>query len=228
MNKLGYQPLPVLFRAEPSDARWTSNSAKILGAVAALCGAVAIFLIGLSAFPPRALESKAPVDVTILPVTKVSPTVAANQDNGMVMQTPDTNQVHRGTIAEDHSIVNQTPTSALNPTSTPAPAPKPEASVSDNEFLKGERPEAGRINLDRQLPGAMRKNLEEERREAERKRSRLEEVYRKHAISSESYKKGEEKYRSEIERYRREMNASTGSKNEAEQGKIDAISGTGH
>jgi hypothetical protein len=210
MNKLGYQPLPVLLRAETSDARWTSKSAKILGAVAALCGAVAILLIGFSAFPPRTLESKAPVDVPILPVTKVSPTAAANQDNGMGMLLPDTHQAHRGTIAEDHSIIDQTPTPALNPTSTSAPVPKPEASVSDNEFLKGERPEAGRINLDRQLPEAVRKNLEKERREAERKRSRLEEMYRKHAISSEAYKKGEEKYRSEIERYRREMNALTG------------------
>jgi hypothetical protein len=220
MNKFAYQPLPVLLRAEPCNARWTSNSAKVLGVVAtlvtvfALCGAVAICLIGFSGMPPRTLEPKTPVDVPILPATKMSPAVAANQDNGMGMPLPDASQVHRGTIVEDHSIVDQTPMPALNPTSTPVPVPKPEASVSDNEFLMGERPEAGRINLARQLPEAVRKNLEKERREAERKRSRLEEMYRNHAISSEAYKKGEEKYRSEIEKYRREMNAGTGRKNE--------------
>ena len=209
MSKLGYQPLPVLFRAEPRDARWTSNSAKILGAVAtlvtvfALCGAGAICLSG---FQPRTLEPKAPVGVPILPATKVSPTVAVSQDNAMGILLTDANQVHRGTILEDQ-IIDQAPTPALNPTSTPTPVPEPEASVSDNEFLKEQRPQGGRINLDRQLPEAVRKNLEKERREAERKRSRSEQMYRKHAISSEAYKKGEEKYRSEIERYRREINA---------------------
>jgi hypothetical protein len=220
MNKLGYQPLPVLSRAEPSDARWTSYSANILrvvvilGTLFALCGVVAICLIAFDAFPPRTLESKASGDVPILPATKVSPTAAANQDNSTGMLLPDTNQAHRGTIAKDHSIIDQTPMPALNPTSTPAPVSKPEALVSDQELLKEERPGAGRINLDRHLPEAVRKSLEKKRLEAERKRSRLEEMYRKHAISSEAYNKGEEKYRSEIEQYRREMNARTGPKNE--------------
>jgi hypothetical protein len=217
MNKLAYQSLPVLSRAEPSDARWTSNSAKILRAIATLCGAVAICLIGLSACPPKTLKSKATVDVPI-PATKVTPAAGAIQPNDVGMPLPDTNQTDRGTNAEDHSIIDQTPGPALNPTSASAPAPKPEASVSANESLTGAHPEAGRINLDRQLPEAVRKNLEKERREAERKRSRLEEMYLKHAISSEAYKRGEEKYRNEIERYRREMNARGGPKNEVRAG----------
>jgi hypothetical protein len=212
MNKFVYQPLPVLLRAEPSDARWTSNSTKILRAVAtlgtvfALCGAVAICLIGFGGFSPRTLETKAPVDVPILPATKVSPTAAPDHDNGMATLPMDSKEAYRGTIAEDHSVIDQMPAAALKPTSTPASVPQPEATVSDNELLKG-RPEVGRINLGKQLPEAVRKNLEKDRREAERKRFRLEEMYRKNAISGEAYKTGEEKYRSEIERYRREMNA---------------------
>jgi hypothetical protein len=276
MNKLGYQPLPVLLRAEPSDARWSSVSARILrvvatlGTIIALCGAVAICLIAFNAFPPRKVESKVPVDVPVPLGTKVSPTAAADQDNGMGMpltdanqahrgtiaedhsiidQTPtpapvrpgtkasptaaadqdnamgtpltDANQVHRGAVAEDHSIIDQTPTPALNPVGTPTPVAQSEASVSDSELLKEERPEAGPINVNRQLPEATRKKLEKERRQAERRRSRLEEMYRKDAISSEAYNKGEERYKSAIEKYRREMNVRTEPKNEVEPGKTE-------
>jgi hypothetical protein len=227
MNKLGYQPLPVLLRAEPSDARWSSVSARILrvvatlGTIIALCGAVAICLIAFNAFPPRKVESKVPLDVPVPPGTKVSPTAAADQDSGMGMPLTDANQAHRGTIAEDHSIIDQTPTPALNPVATPAPVAQPEASVSDSDLLKEERPAAVPVNVNRQLPKATRKKLEKERRRAEHGRARLEEMHRKHAISSEAYNKGEERYKSAIEDYRREMNVRTEPKNEVEPGKTE-------
>jgi hypothetical protein len=220
MNKIGYQPMPVLLRAEPSDARWTSYSARFLrvvatlGTVFALCGVIAIFLIGFSALPPRTLETKGPVEVPVLSATSVSPAAAPSLDQGVGVL-PDTNQVLRGTFAEDHSIVDQPPTTApaRNPDSAPAQVSHPEASVSDGELLKRERPEDAPINRDRYLSEAVRKNLERARREAERKRSRLEDTYRKHAISSDAYKKGEEQYRTEIEKYRAGINARAEPKN---------------
>ena len=220
MNKIGYQPMPVLLRAEPSDARWTSYSVRFLrvvatlGTVFALCGVIAIFLIGFSALPPRTLETKGPVEVPVLSATSVSPAAAPSLDQGVGVL-PDTNQVLRGTFAEDHSIVDQPPTTApaRNPDSAPAQVSHPEASVSDGELLKRERPEDAPINRDRYLSEAVRKNLERARREAERKRSRLEDTYRKHAISSDAYKKGEEQYRTEIEKYRAGINARTEPKN---------------
>jgi len=63
------------------------------------------------------------------------------------------------------------------------------------------------------LSGAGRKAAERERREAERKRSRLEAMYRNHLISSAAYKKGQDKYQSEIAKYRGELNG-TASTNE--------------
>jgi hypothetical protein len=220
MNKIGYQPMPVLLRAEPSDARWTSYSARFLrfvatlGTVFALCGVIAIFLIGFSALPPRTLETKGPVEVPVLSATSVSPAAAPSLDQGVGVL-PDTNQVLRGTFAEDHSIVDQPPTTApaRNPDSAPAQVSHPEASVSDGELLKRVRPEDAPINRDRYLSEAVRKNLERARREAERKRSRLEDTYRKHAISSDAYKKGEEQYRTEIEKYRAGINARAEPKN---------------
>ena len=212
--------MPVLLRAEPSDARWTSYSARFLRVVATLstvfvlCGIITIFLIGFSALPPRSLETKGPVEVPVLSATSVSPAAAPSLDQGVGVRLPDTNQVLRGTFAEDHSIVDQPPTApARNPDSAPAQVSHPEASVSDGELLKRERPEDAPINRDRYLSEAVRKNLERARREAERKRSRLEDTYRKHAISSDAYKKGEEQYRTEIEKYRAGINARTEPKN---------------
>ena len=85
--------------------------------------------------------------------------------------------------------------------------------MSDGELLKRERPEDAPINRDRYLSETVRKNLERARREAERKRSRLEDAYRKHAISGDAYKKGEEQYRTEIEKYRAGINAHIEPKN---------------
>jgi hypothetical protein len=209
--------MPVLLRAEPNDARWTSDSARFLRVVATLstvfvlCGVIAIFLIGFNALPPRPLETKGTVEVPVLSATSISP-AAPSLDQGVGVRLPDTNQVLRGTFAEDHSIVDQPPSApARNPDS--APAQVSQASVSDTELLKRERSEDAPINLDTHLSEAVRKNLERARRQAERKRSRLEEMYRKHAISSDAYKKGEEQYRTEIEKYRAGMNARTEPKN---------------
>jgi hypothetical protein len=52
------------------------------------------------------------------------------------------------------------------------------------------------------------KDLERQRLAAEKKRSRLEELYQNGAISSEAYKIGEDQYRLAILRYREQVNAS--------------------
>ena len=214
MNKTGYQPMPVLLRAEPNDARWTSKSAKILTVVATLgtlltlCGAVMICLIGFNGFPRKTLESKAPVAAPVLPEATTAPVaVATNHEDGQSMLLPDSNQ-------SDHSILDQPAVAAPSPNPTPAPALQTQSSASESELLKGERPQTGQTNPVRHLTEAMRKKLEKVRLAAERKRSQLEESYREHAISSEAYKKGEEKYQKTIERYRREMGAGAGPKND--------------
>jgi hypothetical protein len=219
MNKIGYQPLPVLLRADSDDAR-TSKSAKILGPIAvlgtlvALSGAVAICLIGFKAFPQKTVGLTAPVAVSVLPEATMSPAAAAEHGDATGTVLPDLNQAQRQTITEDRSILDQTTNSTLNPASTPAAQPKAEASASELGSVKRERPEIGQANPENRLPEAVRKKLEKTRLAAERKRSRLEEQYRTKAISSEAYKKGVAKYQREIERYRREMSAHLGPKTE--------------
>ncbi len=218
MNKIGYQPMPVLLRADSDEIR-TSGSAIILRVVAAfgtliaLCGAVAICLIGFNAFPRKSVELKAPADVSLLPETVMSPAAAAHEDHGRVLP-GDSNQDHGSTIAEDHSILDQTAAPALNPASGPPAPAKTVVPTSESALPKLEQTEVGRINRESHLSEAMRKKLEKMRLAAERKRSRLEEMYRAGGISSAAYKKGEEKYQRQIERYRNEMSARIGARND--------------
>jgi hypothetical protein len=221
MNKSAFQPLPVLLRAEPNDARGTSHSAMILRVIAtlgtlfALGGTVVLCLIAINAFPPKTLESKISLGVPVpdLSATKVSPSAVADQENVVEMSGTKTNQSDRAVAADDHSVIDQTPAPALHPNSPPAPA----ASTSDSELLNEQRPGTERATLDRQFSEPARKALEKKRRAAERQRSGLEKRYQEHAISSEAYKKGQESYRMQIDRYRREMSVYRGPDNQAGQ-----------
>ncbi len=227
MNKSGYQPMPVLLRAEPGEGRPTSDSAKILrvvatvGGVFALCGAVAICLVGFNAFPSKSGESKAPVGLPIQSETKALAPVDAlalaqggraiesKQDDGAALQPTDAAQVQRATPAEDHPVNEPAPTPALNPSSPPAPMVNPEAAMSDKELLEGGRPEAQQIDQGRHLSEVARRKLERRRRATEERRAALEDDFQHHAISGATYRKGVAKYQAEIAKYRKEMNAGT-------------------
>jgi len=214
MSKVAYQPT-VLVRAEPSDSHWISTSAKVLRAAAtfatmiALFGAVAICSNGFGAFTTGKFGRKGSAGVPVFPATKASSTTPAHRDNAIGIFLPDTNESHHGMIASNRSTSDQTRTPALDATPLLPPVAQPEsrASLRNSASLERERPEATQENLEGQPPKAVRKDLEKERREIVRKRSRLEEMYQKRAISSDAYKKGEKKYKSEIERYRRAMTA---------------------
>ena len=61
---------------------------------------------------------------------------------------------------------------------------------------------------EKKLPSeAVRKNAEQARRDAERKRAHLEEMYKKHLISDEAYKKGQDEYQNELGKYRSRVGA---------------------
>jgi hypothetical protein len=212
MNKSGYQPMPVLLRAEPSDLRPTSGSAKILrviaafGTVLALCGVIAICLVAFNAFPPATQKSKVAADLPIAPAVKPSLAAEVSQSNGAdAAALTDPNQASAGLVSEDHV---QVPSVALvNPTPTAVPL------QSDSDLLKTDRPVAAPVSVDRHLTESVRRKLEKARRQAEEQRVSLEDDYEHHAISSASYKKGEEKYRRAIEKYRKAMNAGAEPKN---------------
>lgn len=226
MNKLGNPLVMILEKVPLNKPGWASNPFKVFVGVGgtllglAAMGLICLFLFLLSTHRPKTVGSNALTDAPVFPTTKISGpaemTRAAEKGDGSVTAFPGTNQADNGTIAAEHSAVDQTPTPALSPIPSPAPVPqsKSKAFASDSEFLKGERPEPKK--QEQKLPKSVRKNLETKRREAERKRSRLEDMYQKHLISSEAYKKGEKEYKGEIEKYRSEVNAAESLNNSLE------------
>jgi hypothetical protein len=218
----GYRLLIRRLKTRPNEIRGTRNSAKRLiknaapGASFALVGAVAICLTASNALRPKSLASKNLVDLSTLP-PKEGPATKPDENadalaTASVTPMPTMNQAPPGNVAEADARIDQSP--APTPAATPvaetgqsadhdalaqnSPRPEAEPAESSPKTADGERPKIGR------------KDLERERRAAERKRSRLEKMYQSHLISSEAYKKGEELYKSEIERYRSAMNASRG------------------
>ena len=226
MNKLGNLLMKKLEKVPLNKRRWTSNPVKVFigiaGTVFALSAVGVICLFLLSTHRPETVGSNALIDAPVFPTTKIAMpgemATATEKGDGSVTASPGTNQADDGTIAPEHSAIDQRPTPALRPIPSPAPKPQsdPKAFASDSEFLKGERPEFEPKKQAQNLSKSIRENLEKERREAERKRSRLEDMYQKHLISSEAYKKGQKEYKSEIDKYRSEVSAGGSSKNSLE------------
>jgi hypothetical protein len=215
MKKLGYQPMPVLMRAEPSRARQTSilHVVAIFGGIFALCGAVALCLAAFNPSPPRAVESKAASSV---PVAQLHSAVAAGHEDGLDTPAADANQGRHNTIADDRAILDNPPVPAQSASSAPAPVPQDPTSSNDSELLKGDHPESAQSVSEKLMTSDVaRKKLERERMRAELHRAELEESYQDHAISRETYKNGQEKYRSAIEKYRSEMKVGIRSNSEA-------------
>jgi hypothetical protein len=174
MCKLPYQPLTVLVRAEPSDSPWVSTSARVLGAAAtfaaiiALSGAVAICSNGFRAFLPGTFGPKGSTGLPVFPATKVSPIALADQDDGISILPLNTNQGRHGAITSEHSTFDQTSSVALAATPPPALVAQSEltASVSNSTLFDREHPEA--VRLEKPLSKAVRKSLQNERRQAVR------------------------------------------------------------
>jgi hypothetical protein len=184
----------------------------------ALLGIGAIYLIVSDGFIRKTgTSSKATVDVPQAGVKKESQSSPA-ADNGRSSVTSaavglDSNETnHRATTENNTGAAAPTPAPVLTPAPTPAVEGKEFA--MDSEFLQKQQPDGGRISLEKPPKEAERKNLERKRAEAERERARLEEMYQKHLISIEAYKKGEEKYKSEIEKYRSAVNGNRAPKSQ--------------
>jgi len=217
----GYRLLMRRVKAQPRETRGTWNLAKRFiknaapGTLFALFGAIAIWLTASNALTPKTFASRNSVHVALLPPIEGRTPPPAESEDGIAMilgaASSGMNQAHPGITPDNSNIVPL-------PAPAPAPMPTPEtgsrgnrnALAKNSQLPETEPGEIGGRTAegDRQKPG--RKALEKERRAAERKRSRLEEMYQSHLISSEAYKKGEEEYKSEIEKYRSEMNAGRG------------------
>jgi hypothetical protein len=178
----------------------------------ALLGVGAIYLIATDGSTRKpVVPAKTPVSVPAVaaaPTTDSQSTPAGGPGRIGVTSTPsgsDANAgVQRVVAVNNNAAAAQTPAPVLSP--SPEPSVERKAFAMDSEFLQRPQPDLGRTNPVKTPGEVERKSLEKKRAAAERKRARLEELYQKHLISSEVYKKGEEKYKSEIEKYRSAVN----------------------
>ncbi len=216
----GYRLLMRRVKSRPieTQGRWNlikhfiKNAAP--GTLFALFGAVSIWLTASNALTPKTFASKNPVVVPVLSAKEAQITTLAKDNGTAAMRSgaplSGTNKANPGNIAKDSPAVEQSPAAAPTPTPESGLQAERNALANSSQLLEAETKETGRKTVEVECQKTGRKTLEKERRAAERKRSRLEEMYQNHLISSEAYKKGEEEYKSEIVRYRSAMNAGRG------------------
>jgi hypothetical protein len=102
--------------------------------------------------------------------------------------------------------VNPVPTSISSPpvrlvSATPAPSPSATPILRPTAVVKERVPQAVKAPSE-----GDRKSAEQRRREAERKRTHLEALYKNHQISDQAYKQGQEEYQAELAKYRNAVN----------------------
>jgi len=199
-------------KAYTADGKWTWKAAKILlkntapGTMFALLGAIQIWLAAAKGL--HSDGSKSFVDASNLLVSKsgdehpIVMTLGAGDPGASqkLLRLLPESPLAAGSISG--AAVVGAPSASFS--SKMAPTPK-----SGNIVVEaGETPRKRQREIDPKpsvKPG--RKNLEKQRMAAESKRSRLEAMYQKGTISSETYKSGEDEYRIAIQRYRNEVNA---------------------
>jgi hypothetical protein len=200
MTKRRDQPSKMRLKARPSGSSPHCTSGKILIHVLVSCALLALFVA--IAIPALHLITSSNTrwndlgDLQI--VSEPTPTPRLSTGRGSMPANP--NAACTGTVG----IVvaeNSTQSVHLEPLPSPTPAPQPTMIVNDTGSHSA------------RLSGAGRKAAERERREAERRRARLEAMYQSHLISSAAYKKGQDEYQSGIAKYHSEFNG-TASTNE--------------
>ena len=203
MKTLGWQPLPVLVKARLDGSRSNSTSETILrvaaalGGLGALCGVALTCLVGFKAFPPAAPQLNGSAAGLVSHEEKMTPNPPANNPDEISLP-KESNQASKMT-ADNRPARDQASGATSNSTDTPSQTEQ--AFGTDTEIpAKGTATPVEKIG---KLSEYVRENLEKGRRAAERRRARLEEKYRNHAISIEAYRQGEADYRKAIAKYRR-------------------------
>jgi hypothetical protein len=200
VNKRRDQALKMQLKVQlrGSSPHWTSGKILIQvlvsGVLVALFVAVAIPALHLIRSSNTRWKDFGDLQI----VSEPTPTPRLATGSGSMPATP--NAVYTGTVG----IVvaeNSTQSVHLAPAPTATPAPQPIIVANDTGSHSARLSQAGR------------KAAERERREAERRRSRLEAMYQNHLISSAAYKKGQDEYQSQITKYHSALNG-TASTNE--------------
>jgi cytoskeletal protein RodZ len=213
MNRLYRLPLRTGLKNLSSGARRRRNFSKIIAiGILVLCAIAALVAIGIAAYSTLKHLTERPkpaatATAATSPAATPSPVSPANGTSDVLPPLEDPNKAASEGIvtgqpsAAQPSAAQQPATQQPSPASTiPTPASTP-AVVPQHEQKTDSQP----ASPEKPLSKSARKNLEKKRIEAERKRARLEQMYQKHEISTDTYNKGKEEYKSEIQKYRNQI-----------------------
>jgi hypothetical protein len=208
----GYRLMMRRIKAYPADGKWNWRVAKILfkntapGSMFALLGAIAIWLTaakGLHSDESRSFADHSLANDLVTSKTSddhpLSMTLGAGAPGDFQSSFPENNSGAYPAVPSGSATIIAAKAKIASATRSG------DVAVTISETAATSRRESDpRLNASAK---AGYKNLEKGRRAAERKRSRLEAMYQKGTISSETYKSGENEYRIAIQRYRNEVNA---------------------
>ena len=201
----GYRLLMRRIKAHSPDGKWSWGTAKILikstfpGTLFALIGAVQIWLTAARGLHAEGSRSFADTS------SERGLAATRSSDDHPV-------ELTLGARVAGMESGHLLPMSSLDwgGASGPATAGLPSADFSSKIAAVTKSDDADFVAAGRHVSGKTgRKHLEKQRLAAEKKRSRLEVMYQKGALSSKAYKSGEDEYRLAIQRYRDEVNAAT-------------------
>jgi hypothetical protein len=185
-------------RRSSSFPRCTSGKILISVLISSvlLASCVVVLMAAFHLITPSKTRFKDLGDVQIL--SEPTPTPRLSTGRGSMPANP--NVVYTGIVG---TVSTGNSTQSVHPAAVPSLTPTSEPVVIVND--------TGSHSA--RLSGAGRKAAERERREAERRRARLEAMYQSHLISSAAYKKGQDEYQSQINKYHSGLNT-TASTNE--------------
>jgi hypothetical protein len=197
----GYRLLMRRIKAHSPDGKWSWGTAKILikstfpGTLFALIGAVQIWLTAARGLHAEGSRSFADTS------SERGLAATRSSDEHPVVLT-------LGAGVAGMESGHLLPMSSLEWGAASAGSPSADFSSKIAAVRKSD--DAHFLAAGRHVSGKSgRENLEKQRQVAEKKRSRLEVMYQKGAISSKAYKNGEDEYRLAIQRYRDEVNAAS-------------------
>jgi hypothetical protein len=191
MNKRQNQRLKMPLKARPnsSSPRWTSGRVliQVLVSSCLLALFVAVAIPSVHLIRPSNTRSNNFADLKI--VSEPTPTPLSATEPSPMPASP--NVVYTGIV---RTVSPANSTRSVTPGSSPALPPRLTVILNNTGSHSARRSKGDR------------KFAERERRNAERKRARLEAMYQSHLISSAAYKKGQDEYQSEITKYHSALN----------------------
>jgi hypothetical protein len=201
MNRHRRRPLKLHLRAAPKQKAIFRSSPKPSLKVVLAGVFLALIMVGALSFAAVTLlknaRSKHQGHAAVASPSATASALLAGSANPVptTIKSPPVASVSAApSVAKSDAKVSATPSVAkvsATPSPSATPVLRPTALVAAGTPREAKTP--SKIN---------RKSAEQRRREAERKRARLETQYRNHEISDEVYKKGQQEYQTEMAKYR--------------------------